>query len=328
MNRYNIAIIGVGQIGSRHLQALALLSCPVSIYLVDPSEASLATAVERFGQVKGLVKPENVHTLLDIEQLPGSIDIAIIASSAQIRRALVDTLLSAKQVRYLILEKFLFQKPEDFDHIGDLIAGKNIPTWVNCPRRVVAFYKKLKQDIGPSQRVAFSVAGSQIGIGCNGIHYLDLMSFLTGELNFTLSPDGLDAGIKESKRPGFIEFTGSLQGFSANGSSFHLTSFAGGSTPTLLTIASEVFTCVIREGEGKAWFSEHKNNWQWEERACSIPFQSQITHLLVEEILQTGTSQLTTYEDSKLLHLSILKALTAHAQSLPSISGDQLCPIT
>lgn len=328
MDRYNIAIIGVGQIGSRHLQALALLSCPVSIYLVDLSPASLATAVERFGQVKGLVHPENVHTLPHIEELPESIDLAIIASSAQVRRSLIDTLLAAKRVRYLILEKFLFQKPEDFDHIGNLIAGKKIPTWVNCPRRVVDFYKKLKTKIGASQQVAFSVTGSQIGIGCNGIHYLDLMSFLTGELNFTLSPEGLDAGTIESKRPGFIEFTGCLQGFSANGSSFHLTSFAGGSSPTLVSIATETFTCVIREGEGKAWLSEQKNNWHWEEQACSIPFQSQITHLLVEEILQTGSSQLTTYGESKPLHLSVLKALMAHVQSLPSNSGDPLCPIT
>ena len=48
---YSIAVIGAGEVGSRHLQALALLKRPVKIFVVDPSNESLRIAKERFQQV-------------------------------------------------------------------------------------------------------------------------------------------------------------------------------------------------------------------------------------------------------------------------------------
>jgi predicted dehydrogenase len=44
----NIAIIGAGQIGSRHLQALSYLEEHAVIQVVDPLEQSRKTAEERF----------------------------------------------------------------------------------------------------------------------------------------------------------------------------------------------------------------------------------------------------------------------------------------
>jgi malate/lactate dehydrogenase len=43
-----ISIIGTGQIGSRHLQALSHLKEVVQIQLVDPSQNFLETACQRF----------------------------------------------------------------------------------------------------------------------------------------------------------------------------------------------------------------------------------------------------------------------------------------
>jgi predicted dehydrogenase len=48
----SIVIIGAGQLGSRHLQALRLIDEPIRIQVVDPSHESLKVAEERFNQVK------------------------------------------------------------------------------------------------------------------------------------------------------------------------------------------------------------------------------------------------------------------------------------
>ena len=42
-----IAVIGSGQIGSRHLQAMALSEIPLAVEVSDPSQNSLDTAKNR-----------------------------------------------------------------------------------------------------------------------------------------------------------------------------------------------------------------------------------------------------------------------------------------
>ena len=42
---YKIALIGAGQIGSRHLQALALTTIPISVEVVSRSSQSLVKVV-------------------------------------------------------------------------------------------------------------------------------------------------------------------------------------------------------------------------------------------------------------------------------------------
>ncbi len=57
---YKIALIGAGQIGSRHLQALALTKIPISVEVVGRSSQSLVKAKERFEQIQGTGLVKNV----------------------------------------------------------------------------------------------------------------------------------------------------------------------------------------------------------------------------------------------------------------------------
>lgn len=327
MGPFDVAIIGAGQIGSRHLQAMALFPHPVRIHMVDPSQASLDMACARFQEVKGSVGLENVHCCLSIKNLPDRLDLAIIATGANVRKKALDELLHRVSVPYLILEKFLFQHPEDFPAAQTALESRGVKAWVNCPRRAMAFYQDLRTRLGGGRHFGFTVAGSNIGIGCNGIHYLDLMAFLTGDDDFTLSSEGLDPVIIPSKRPGYMEFCGHLQGSTSRGNRFSLSSFSEGSSPVTIHISTETMTCVVREQEGKAWCSEHRRGWAWEELSFSMSFQSQLTHLLVQEILQSRRSRLTTFEESARLHLSILDPLITHMNRL-SPGSASLCPIT
>ena len=56
------AIIGAGQIGSRHLQALCKLESPARVALVDPSDESLQTASDRYIEVDALLKESSIPT--------------------------------------------------------------------------------------------------------------------------------------------------------------------------------------------------------------------------------------------------------------------------
>ena len=43
-----VVIIGAGNIGSRHLQALKAVKIPLEIFVIDPSQASLDLSKERY----------------------------------------------------------------------------------------------------------------------------------------------------------------------------------------------------------------------------------------------------------------------------------------
>jgi len=219
----NIAIIGAGQIGSRHLQALSQLNRIANIQIVDPNCKSLERAKERFLQVQKNNNIQKVEYLKNIEDLNNNLELVIIATSSDVRREVIEKLLLQKKVRYVILEKILFQKIKDFAVVNDLLVRNNVKVWVNCFHRMIDFYKQLKFKFKEVKRVDYRVSSSNLGIGCNSIHYLDLFVFLTGQLNFVLFSDQLNSNIIMSKRPGFIEFTGTLYGKSSGGSNIAIT---------------------------------------------------------------------------------------------------------
>jgi len=220
-NRVNgmikIAIIGSGQIGSRHLQALSLIDRPVSIQVVDPDQNSIKMAQERFSQVQSTGNVNHIEYLKNTDELSECLDVVIVATSSNVRRSVLEKLLHYKKVQYLILEKVLFQKIEDLYFVQNLLVKKGTKSWVNCSRRMVPFYQKLKEKFNNTHILNYTVSGSKIGIGCNAIHYLDMFAYLSKQNNLKLFSNQLDKNIITSKRKGFIEFTGTLYGnLSAN----------------------------------------------------------------------------------------------------------------
>ena len=320
-----IAVIGAGQLGSRHLQALALLKKPANIQVIDVSQASLETAKKRFEEVnKNFTGTISFHT--DITSLDKNIEIAIVATGSKIRRQLIEQLLSHSTVKYIILEKFLFTKKEDYTSIEKLLIQKNIKAWVNCPRRMMSFYQKLSKEIkGP---VHFMATGNAWGMGCNGIHMLDLFSYLTNTTDIILSNKLIAKKTEQSKREGYIEFTGIITG-QTNNDSFHITSFPTGTSPLHIIINTPTVRYSIEEGaNAKVWISRLDNNWKWEEDTFTMPFQSGLTNIVVEELLNTGNCSLTAYKESSTLHLIYLNTLIAFLKEVNNDNSIEECLIT
>jgi predicted dehydrogenase len=325
----NIAIIGAGQLGSRHLQGLSQITHHINAYVVDPSPQSIETAKMRYKEVTEVngTKIESISFYEDYYLLPDTLDVVIVATNSNVRRKIVETLLNEKTVKNLILEKFLFQEINDFTVVGELLREKNVKAWVNCPRRMWDFYKSLKKEITGAYHIDYSVTGSNIGIGSNSIHFLDQLAFLSEDTSFKLSSAYLDKEIIESKRSGYIEFTGSLSGTTSKGHRFSVTSYRQEGVPLVVQINSNRVRCVIRETEQKAFIAYQKDNWAWQEVNFRVMFQSELTHLAVEQILDNGSCALTTYEESSALHIKVLTAFCSHLEKIQSKEVSK-CPIT
>ena len=81
----NILLVGCGEIGSRHLQALAKMEIPVRIWAIDPNLISLKTAKARFEEIP---KNENIQSIKFESEIPknlGNMDLSIISTTSKIR---------------------------------------------------------------------------------------------------------------------------------------------------------------------------------------------------------------------------------------------------
>lgn len=322
MTEAAIAIIGAGQLGSRHLQALALLQQPAKIFLVDPVTEPLDRALERWKEVGG---HSRISTFCDISSLPTTLDIAIIATASVSRRMVIETLLDHATVRFLVLEKFLFPRAADYAAIQDLLDIRAVPAWVNCPRRMIPAYRDIQKTISGS--VQMSVTGSAWGLACNSVHWLDLFSWLTGA-----PPDwlhtSLEPGIVDSKRRGFVEFNGTISAGGPGSSGLQITSYASGSHPLHVVISTATHRFIIRESVSSCLVSTKDNGWISDPIPFQMMPQSRLTNLVVEELISSGTCTLTPYVESSKLHLQLLEPFLANYNSASNTPENLQCPIT
>jgi len=322
----SIILLGAGQLGSRHLQALGLLEEPYSIFVVDPSDQNLNITRQRFLSVKDSDK-HNIYYTNDIKSVTATfINIAIIATNANVRSLLIKELLNLTNISYLILEKVLFQRIKDYAEIGSLLKSLKIKTFVNCPRRMFDFYQNLKDSIAENNILQMEVIGNSWGLGCNAIHFIDLFNYLSDDLIINWE-NNLDDGFIDSKRNGYKEFTGNIMGQTQKGNRLNLTCYRFGSQNTSIRISTSHRRYIISEGLGEAWEVEINGKCKYEKRMFETPYQSQLTHRVIKDLLNNKTCELTPYSLSTSMHIPLIRVLLDHYNRNNNCISD-ICPIT
>lgn len=304
----NVVLIGAGNIGSRHLQALKAVKIPLEVFVVDPINQSLELARSRYESMPKGKSKVNVNYLTSLSVDPKQIDLAIIATCSDIRANVVRNLLKRYEIKYLILEKLLFNKKSDYDFVGALLKKAGTKTWVNCPMRMMPAYSDLQTEFA-GKTIFYNASWGGYGLVTSAIHYLDHMVFLTGSDDFVINTDGINKKQVQAKRKGFLELTGGMRALFKNGSIGELICNNTGNAPPLVQFHSSETRCIVKETESKRWASRAKDNWQWEETGAAVPFQSQLTTKLAEDILIKGNCLLPGFEQSKKIHLQLLEPL-------------------
>ena len=101
----NIALIGCGKIGSRHLQSIIKLNNKTNIYLVDPRNESINVCLNLVENELKQNSETSIKSCSEIKEIPIDIDFAIIASDSKPRFEIFKNLLEKRAPKYLILEK-------------------------------------------------------------------------------------------------------------------------------------------------------------------------------------------------------------------------------
>lgn len=316
-----IAVIGAGQLGSRHLQALCRSHLAFDVHVADPSPASLDIARQRLAEVNG----GNV-TATFTDRLPDGAhyDVVVVATSSGPRAAATRDLLTRCTVGAVIFEKILFTRLEDYDAIGSLLAQKGVKAWVNCPRRMYPHTKPLSALLsGP---VSLAMQGGMWGMACNSIHFVDFVAHLCGTDTFTWDVSGLDPVLHESPRHGYREFSGTLVVRGDDGSVVRLSAIADSAASPVVHIIGSAGSAVLDEINNIGTLYRRDEGWKPEAFSFRLPYQSELTHLAVESILADGQCPLTPYDVSARLHRPMLKAFLDHCARC-GLETDT-CPVT
>jgi hypothetical protein len=325
---WGIGVVGCGNIGGRHLQALTRLEGPARIIAVDPSASSREQAAAMLRNEAS--RPVEPALAADIDALPGELDVVIVATAAPGRRRLLEQVLAGRRVGAVILEKVLFQHEADYAAVAELLAARGVPAWVNTPRRLYPGYRALAEQLEGSGPIGLSVElGERAGLGTNAIHFVDLLAYLAGGARgLSLRGDRMRP-IGRSRHPGAVEFAGVLHGTLADGSTLAIRRDPASPAPVSLMVAARDLRAVVIETTSEALVATAGSSpgpWRWQPMPFAAPYQSALTHRVVAEILSTGRCGLPTYAESAPLHLA---CLAAYREALsPSLPEDEPCPVT
>ena len=326
---YTVAIIGVGQLGSRHLQGLTSTKNKINIELVEPFEAAQVTAKQRFDEMPN---NENIHSLIfhdSLEGLSNELDIVIIATNSDVRYRLAKELLETKKVQYILFEKVLFQSYAEYDDMKNLLNNHNVKAWVNHPRRLFSFYHQYLDEFQSSTRINYHVEGGLWALCSNSLHYIDHMMQLQKELlpDININTHNLDDTLLASKRANYLEVCGSLHGTIGN-CDFTLSCNDTVASAPIINILSDTVKMTIDEVSGWARIATKKNGWKWEEYQGKIVYyQSELTGEVIDDILTTKESMLPTYEEAMHLHKPFIREIQKKLDSLTNETL-HLCPIS
>ena len=316
----NILLVGAGNIGSRYLQGLSSVKLDLCITVVDPSDLSLKKSTKRWLDVGGNKSKHKICWCNELPQDLDLIDLAIITTSAGGRADLITNISKSVRVSYWVLEKVLAQSKEELDNIKTAtIDAKG--TWVNMVRRILDWHQQLRFKFYEQGPLKVKKIGGLWGLACNTMHFIDLISWWTGESLVSVNTNKLDSIWLKSKRSGYFEVTGELVAIFSGGTELILKSQPNVTEDIMYIELPNKNIWSIDEPNGVALKSK-KDFLNGE-----FKLQSQLTGPMVTKILTIGICELTTLKQSLEQHQIFLEAMLAHWNFSNNLN-DRIVPIT
>lgn len=172
-----IIFIGLGRMGLAHLKSF--LNKPISnlkFYLVDNDTRQMKILYQLVG------KRKNFKLLKDIPKNE-KFDFAVISTLPKQRYNIAKKLLENNNVKYLLLEKFIFSKIVEYKKFNGIIKKKKTKVFVNIWSKI--FLERLRFT-SSFKRVFIEILIPQKSILTNLIHFIFILKFLNQEKNLKI----------------------------------------------------------------------------------------------------------------------------------------------
>lgn len=198
--------------GIRHAQGIIDLPQLTRLCVVDKFENALQNAKEALKNASGFRATE--FMLLDeFHKSANNFDVAILAATSQNRLDCCRMLIN-KGVKHILVEKPLGQSMDEVNELTSFFEDyPSVKAYVNLNMRLYQSFIHLKNDLHSIPQLrgdkTITVNTGSIGIGANGIHYLDLLYFLLDADYAIIRASEIDTQVLPSGRgPEFNDFGG------------------------------------------------------------------------------------------------------------------------
>lgn len=240
-------VSALGAMGRRHIKGL--VRAGFDVVAVDPNPAVL-DAARRELQEAGL----DSGKLSMVDRPNGRFSVAVFAETTPDRLANFTRFLDSVSADRILLEKPLSADPAEYDRFLAIATDHGVAnlTQVNFIRRTWPHVQRLAKICSQEKRFAMTLNGGAIGLGCNGIHYLDTFLYLAGDEKPAVRWATLSAEMVKSGRGNqFEDFGGN---FVLEGSRGRLLASltADSSAGVVMTVRGKHFTAQVDYGD-----------WQW-----------------------------------------------------------------
>lgn len=320
----NIIVVGCGNIGSRHIQALTSLPFETNVAVVDPSIESQKLAQIRLKEINYDYKKHEFQWHMSIDELEQkNYDLAIVATTAINRLPILEKLLELGNSK-LLIEKMVCQSVKEYEKLLDMLKKFKAEGWVNTNLRYFSSWQKIKEQINSSKPVHFAVIAPNISaLGTNAIHYLDLFSWFINNYEVNLHGEFLINELFPNKRGSdLVEFAGTLIGTSSRNSFASLTFLPNVKIPTTINIINGDKHLLINETNQKITDLVNNDIHEFE-----YEHVSSTTKNIVADIITKNNCQLTTIKNSFYLHKEIINTFNSHIEKVTN-RKTEYCPIT
>lgn len=240
-----ILLAGAGQIGSRHLQALASIPEVAEVVVVDPNPQSCERALARWREVADHAdKTITFHSELGALKAE-PYNLAILATSAPGRLDLLRCVVDLGVSRVLS-EKLLFQSVAQLDRAVALCEAYGVSVFPNYVYRFAAPWAEVGRHVA-GRPFAMLIEAGDIGLATNLPHWLDLFEFISRAPLTELAVELARPASASKRGGGLVEVAGSARGRTASGSSVSLV-FDGSASAPVATLSLAGKTLRIDEG--------------------------------------------------------------------------------
>lgn len=316
----NILLFGLGNIGRRYLEGILKVREVQEIHIIEKNDNSIVDLKKKYSKEiisKKIFLASSIDNLILKKFL-----ITIVSTTAINRYKILFNIKKKLESSYFIIEKVLGQSEIELKKIKNLFSN-HPKAWISSPRRSMVWYKNIREKIYKEKELNFSIEGYNWGMACNAIHFIDLVSWITGEKIVSIETDGLDKSWIKAKRDGFWEIMGDLNIIYSNKVSLKMKCNQDKSDKKNYIISIKNKNCYFEIDEQKslAKFNKVKKiNGIFSNLSDIVPE-------MITILIQTGNCEWTRLEDSIFSHQKFIRSLFAHWKKNKSSKLDTL-PIT
>ena len=298
MKNKKILIIGLGKIGSNHLKAIERFKKNIEIYVLEKKLNDENLLNKKINLIKNL---NNNH----------SYDLAIISTNSSERFSLFLKLIKNNNVKNILFEKFVFFKKEQFLKTLHILKKKKINVWVNCLRREISIFHKIKRKIKGDFELIYK--SKNWGLGCNSIHFVDLFCFLSNSAKIKINRSDLSKKIYKSRRKGYMEFKGLIEFKIKNSKLFIQDDKINNNKVFKITTNKKVFSFNSKEN---ILTELNIKNLNLKKYKCEEPKVSLISYNIIKKIFKKQKVNLVTLKESFLHHKILIDILSSHLKRI------------